>query len=919
MRLLPLSREVSRMSRPARSFVFVLLLLAGACVDGPKGGDEVGGARTEIVDPGKGPENVEPLWPLVVGERREQHAGVVAVPDRTRKFGKTLYRFQGASTVRFYDKTDEGIFSAGSINLGALPRAVLLVPAKVKVGLKWRSYVTGDLPSITSVVKSAELKDTIFGKRLVWTIEQTDEVGGTTYSTSFAEGRGPVEVDGDVALSSIVPLDPEPEFVTNERLALTPLNGGLPLFPNFWATQMSAIVDASGQATIRTGGIMTSYKNTGFGASWVLAPQTACASSSDGTTLQPGGSWAATGDGSKATSPACPDASGALFVDGVLQQIDVGADGSHTDGHTGLHVMSNGMTESFEVSLDQEGLTILGLGTNNQLYGLKTRVYGGEIARSWAAAAGAFQRILIDSTAPSDDFGFAAMFGDRVVAGAVKGTSITPLELVAGVPGAHLSTKTTPSGREHYLVTADGVVDRLHIGTDGTVTLDRYAELDLPAQHELVGVIPFSDHLLVLALHGREEIQPGGFKEPILGDVLAFSAPLPSAVDDPGRAMLPHNAITTEFLDEDLKVCWRKGAGAASTKGWTLGGEPVTAIVGGASGDCVVLLRAKSALPREVPLGEGAYAVEGRIPGVGQVAIGIHTPENNPNLPYGAPNQIAPLAGGGFTSVALRYGNAADVIGIPANPTYVTAATSGLADVAGNGLWWPNSGATRHICLHENPAFILTGPTTRCIDVPSTSFPVGIIGGGGALWQPDLVTPPVLVKPDGTATTIVGLPTGAVVRGGLADGTVCGTNGTAGARTLFCVREGVVTTGPIIDSQYGFLQGSWAPAGSVFYSLSANMPSRINPETMTVEALDRTAQPSSDGYYRTHFSSDGQLFAAHHEGDATHLYAVEGTTLIAADPVGYAPFATRVLDVVITKDLVVGFSSSGGILRFPRK
>jgi len=903
--------------------MFFFLLLVAACTDDPKRVDAVGAPRTEIVDQGTGPENAEALWPLVVGAHREQHSGTVSVPDRTQMFGRTVYRFQGTSTVSFYYTTEEGVFSAGSLILGALPRATLLVPAKVKVGLKWRSFQTDDLPSVTSVVTSVELKDTIFGRRMVWTIAQTDEShpDKVTYTTSFAEGRGPVELDGDATITSILPLDPDPPVVISDRLPLTPLNNATPLFLNFWATRLSAMVDATGKATIRAGGITAWFNNPGFGSggAWDLAPQSACVSSTDGATFQLVGAWTGTSASNPSTDAVCPEASAALFAAGTLHQLDVSPDSRQMDSETGLHLAGNGAPEHFYLATELNKQRVVGLGLNRQYpdhhISSRSRVYGGELLRAWTTAAGQLRHILIDKTAPSDDFGFVAMVGDRLLAGAVKGTAITPLELVGAVPGARLSTKTTPNGREHYLVTADGVVDRLHIGNDGDTWLERYAELDLPVKHEAVGVIPFDDHLLVLAVRGREGDPINSLqRKPILGDVVGFSAPLPAVGRGRGPPPLPHHAITAEVLDRDLKVCWPKGAGPAITSGWTLGGQPATAIVSGANGDCVVLLRDKTVTG---PLELGAYAAEGMIPGVGRVAIGTHPQDSTP-VDHGPTNQLAALAGGGFTSTARRYGNAGDLIGVPANPLVVHVNNHAAPDIAGNGLWSASTGQARHVCLHDNPAFVLTGPVSRCVDVPSLASPGLQVGGGGTIWRRDLQAAPILIKPDGTATPITGWPAGVGVRGALVDGRVCGTQGAAGAQTLFCAQAGVVTSHDITDAQYKSIQGNWVAVGDAFYSYHLNEPVRFNPTSLTFENLDLTALTSTEGYLLTRISSGGVLFVAHYTGTDAHLYEVDGTTLVAADPTGYAAFASEAEDFVITDSCVIVFTKDKGLLRFPR-
>ncbi len=912
---------------PSRAIV-VLLCLAGCGADDPKGGAEVGKPKTVFTEPGSGDENVEPLWPLVVGARRaHQDGSIVSIPERTQKFGKELYRFQGASTVRFYERTEEGVFSAGSMNLGALPRAVLLVPAKVKLGMKWQSFTDGELPSITSTVTSVEIADTIFGPRRVWTISQFDEVGMATYVTKFAEGRGPIEADGNVAVSSVLPLDAAPTLKTNVRLPLTALNAGAPLFTNFWATTASAVVDAAGKATIRVGGQMAWYMNTsGFG-SFVLAPQTGCATTADGTALTAGMTWADTGAGSGATSPLCPEASGALWKDGALEQIDVRADGTSAGGKTGLHLLGNGMTEAFTIGVDQYNASVWYLGGTPQGYGTDARVYGAELWRAWVGA-GPAQRVLVDSIEPSDDFGFAAMFGDRLLGGSVVGTRISPLRLVAGLPGAHLSTKLTPAGREHYMVTADGVVDRVRIGAGGDVTLERYAELELPAKHELVGVIPFSDHLLVLALANRAEWRAGSTSEPKLGDVLAFSAPLPTVPEaGTSRSDLPQNAITTEILGLDLKVCWPKAAGAAMTSGWTLGGVAVSAIPSGADGSCVVLVRGKAAM--QPMLSVGAFAAEGPIPGVGRVAIGLALPDTDPTLPLGKTEWLAPLKSGGFTSVALHFGAGADVIGVPDSPTPVEASSllNRVPDAAGNGVWWPNATHTSRLCGGMEPAAVLTGETSRCIKAPAAGSITGVIGGGGAIWTAG--SKKYLLFVDGTSSEVTGLTPGQVVSGALADGTVCGTEitGTSGgyAYAIFCAKGGLVTTAPSDDATLVKLYGSWVPASAGFYALStAAQAVYVDPATKTATPIDVSALEASmhGNALTTRIGSDGKLFAMVSNGTTSHLLSIEGTTMKVIDPAGFAAVAPTIKDFLVTNELIVAFTgqaTAGGVVRFSRK
>jgi hypothetical protein len=129
-------------------------------------------------------------------------------------------------------------------------------------------------------------------------------------------------------------------------------------------------------------------------------------------------------------------------------------------------------------------------------------------------------------------------------------------------------------------------------------------------------------------------------------------------------------------------------------------------------------------------------------------------------------------------------------------------------------------------------------------------------------------------------------------------------------------------TAPISEVQAGGFSGPWTPAGDVFYALaSAVSISRINPSTLAIDPVDGSAL-TPGGYLQPRYSSDGKLYGAYHVNGEVHVYAVEGTTLMAADPEGWAGVASMVKDVVITRDVVVGLTGlvePYRFLRFPRR
>ena len=123
------------------------------------------GPTIEFVSQGSGEENAKPLWPLEVGYRSPSPGVVDGVAESP--YGKGVLYRAGAPDgldAQLYVKTDDGVYFAGSLDVGRLERPILLVPSRVKVGMKWVSHGSTRRPDTSAEVTSREMRTTSFGQ-----------------------------------------------------------------------------------------------------------------------------------------------------------------------------------------------------------------------------------------------------------------------------------------------------------------------------------------------------------------------------------------------------------------------------------------------------------------------------------------------------------------------------------------------------------------------------------------------------------------------------------------------------------------------------------------------------------------------------------------------------------------------------------
>lgn len=165
---------------------------------------------SEIVAPGEGAENVEPLWPARVGWRLNDWR----ITDAR---GSLFFLQHIESGGQTYLQDAQGIWLVGTEYTGALQKPLLIAPTKVKKGYSWRSKAPINRPpnlreSLTlstsdvwqfTVVSAAETT-TPWGRRRMWIIDWVGPPRGGVVSTTdgelprlrgryaFVEGVGPI-------------------------------------------------------------------------------------------------------------------------------------------------------------------------------------------------------------------------------------------------------------------------------------------------------------------------------------------------------------------------------------------------------------------------------------------------------------------------------------------------------------------------------------------------------------------------------------------------------------------------------------------------------------------------------------------------------------------------------------------------------
>lgn len=617
--------------------------------------------------------------------------------------------------LAWWSADGDGTWFHGQLR-GALKRPVLFLPNQVEVGRRWGADDDKG-PLYTFEVADRQVRDTLFGRRPVWTIVYRDErnfqlnayheetQATTVYSIDIVEGRGPLTFEpslrsGGPVLGAVIPLEWDGGLPPASRQAITPINDGAAIGGGGFAGSgkvpggLSAIVLPNDPDALQ----LTVYGR-------VIGPPPAIV----GTPGSPSESFVTDGPGlschlvtsdgrfEELENGPCMEALGTTFdAQGNPYQIystesrtavpTAPPGGCLTPYDPGCHLYSLS-----GIFTHESGAIRVLAGTSGMLM---VGTHNGTLA---------FDNIM----EPFFHYGNVLTERDNVLRfvrpmpdGFVVGLH-SPNQLgVQFVPedgspalGGHLATHMTgaysvlldQTGHRFFRTSPDGRVEEILFDRQG-IHVVHLAEVELQAGEVLGGAVMWGEKLLVVTNRGFKgattEDAGASVTVPQLGDVYAgLVTPTPG---DPRR---DNPLYGLEFHQEsaDMLVCWPPGFGPASLDPWTLGGETAGAIPQGDT--CLLLLRNQAtgaAFDRQ------NHEAMGPIPGAGKTILAYQPVRQTFLFP-----QCAPLSTGGCVALEGDYGPGLvrwqpNSVGLQLSlvgPSSTDSAGSMAADLAGNGLW----------------------------------------------------------------------------------------------------------------------------------------------------------------------------------------------------------------------------------------
>ncbi|MCB9618709.1 MAG: hypothetical protein H6724_04550 [Sandaracinus sp.] len=699
------------------------------------------------------------------------------------------------------------------------------------------------------------------------------------------------------------------------------------------------MVDGDGRGTLRLGGSFGFFGNSFGRGSYQLRPAELCIPLVGETFGTAEHHEYAEGE---PDVPACADATTAIFDEsGELHRLGISIATGFASSSGAPFVRSDGGVTAFARRTDRHDDQLFTFALPTDDAGLAEGSSLGSVDLPWRGVGHVHYVLTPNATDDHDEVALAVAFGSRVAflpATATTGQQTSHVfELGGSLPGTTLSARLDPAGRTYLATTHDGGVRRVEIGAAGFAQF-QLADLDLPEGDELVTAFPHQGGLLVITQRGREDFE-GGALRPVFGTLHAFTAAVDPTRRDRPLDTRPHD-IATFRTGTDMRVCYSTATPSPGLSGFTLGGFPAEAVK--LDDHCVLLLRERATMDLDAV---DAWLVEGPIPGVGRVSIASVSEPREPLRETEAWKRVAPLAGGGFASLSLRYGNGMTPIGTPARPLPLSTniIETGLPDAGGLGIWQANrAGDPPVTCPDEIPSCQIlrnVSDTYTEVLVPSgTSAAVKVqLRGGGVLWEGGGPAGAVfaLVDPDYEVTVLPDID-GAFATSyvaGDADGAAFGIKTTRIGSSTYTYRrfrrapDGAVTEGPEDD---GSSEQPWIPGPDGFYGYGSEPTDAgflwyVDPATLEREPVvlatgvvpaNRTVTPVWDGR--------GTLFM--HFFDATAKKTTAVVELRGSEAVNVslpaAAYEAGVGDRLFVDDLFFTFVSTGlepeKTLRIPR-
>lgn len=803
----------------SRLAVVALLGVVSAC---QCGGGAPPGAKYRFTSEGEGPTNAAPLNPLRVGSVLGEGVdttiidGVIETPSgrelrMTRVFSNLVTRVTQAP---------DGLFFTGSTADGTAPTPLLVVPATVRVGMKWEVFSEAEAPLYRyEVVERTEVADSWFGPSVAWRIDQTDDQGAVV-SRQYLEGRGSTATPPRVMLNEEPQVSPERAPAVELEPLVVPASFG----KRGWVESLSLVRVGEGPGLFLAND--EAYENggqLGWCGAWsgaLEAPVTAVAPSMGSPfrrTLGP--ECVSTQYCSRVTT-----STGAYldcnleYVSGHASGMMVGSDGKLTwaprtnAGTLAYADLVRAGRDYSETSYRAFAVVPDAQGRGNVLYthyaGYQDLLaLGDEVS---LLGDGSQPRLVPNNTLALHDLSFISPLsedtGGRSTLLLQTGDGMLWSATLSGMtlsrPRRHvrlagrLAVQATERGHEVLRVTADGLVQRLRVDAEG-LGLDPVAQVTVAAGEAVVGAFLWREAggtRLVVATTVSDE-------RDARGPTVRLTLHRSKAQVTPGPTERPSavNGVraVTGGANQDVLVCW-SGGGEPTLTGWTIGGEPAAAVAAlDFAGPCVQVFRpAGQANGGGGVLGSRYWTVEGPVPGLGRVTVrmGVFDPDLGLK-PNALPTVLAPLQGGGFVSARRIYGAGGVTLGVPTalldgEPAVAGCLLGGpcsaFADAAGNGLWanWlhPTRTDISYVRRLGLSSFSMEVPRGSGVELPA--------GGGGAIVG--LVDAGVvsryLMDPDGGVTPLPDLPVEYGILGLTADGSLCGF--VRGATRTFCRRAG---------------------------------------------------------------------------------------------------------------------------------
>lgn len=670
-------------------------------------------AKYRFTAQGQGPEGKN-LDPHRIGQASNNFNllidGVVQTPSG---LAVRAHQFE-LETFTATIETEAGVFVVGSTQDGALENPTLLVPATVRVGMKWDVFLDKPEPAYRyEVTKREEGTGTPFGTATAWTIVQT-RADGTTLERVYAEGFGPVGFRPQVwplespagvlptprpITISPMPLPPELAFsqnapwidavsmvrvddgpamvliagsiVQSQSVAMLPSGSGCALTDG---QQVTALANSDGKPFRRTKGpvcprVTFCVPSPVVGETRRCGPSVLHANGAwvgpDGTVTWVPRDWAGkiVRAGRDEVGPKLTDMGGPTYPIAAMPGRDGGGDALHQSLVSLVTEVSLGLPDHYGDPRSSNPADYPRYGTNWQ-------GSSGEVVDLGLDAQGRRTMLLRDR--------------DQMIYWSRLEGQVFSYPRIGGRLSGRLSVQAKKGGADVLRITSDGSIDRLLVEGD-ELKLSHLADVPVPKGEVGIGAFALGDRLVVATLAPGERTAFGGSQSLKLyrGD-----APLGAGETTRIAQALTLTTHALEGFEDAVVVCWRGNDTATDLSKWKLDDAPPDGIaLQDVHGDsCVVAwLDSRS----NATVHPERDRVDADIPGVGRVlfdarnAVGAAFFGRRAGSIVGA----APLSDGTLVAAGRRLGRGGLDLGLYESGDMSRPDVGGVVDYGGAGLW----------------------------------------------------------------------------------------------------------------------------------------------------------------------------------------------------------------------------------------